>query len=42
MRQPDISAPEKFLAGSRKVDFDEGIAQTIEYFRTWLERSAVR
>ena len=42
VRQPDISRAREILGWQPQVDFDEGIAQTIEYFRTWLERSAVR
>ena len=42
VRQPDISRAREILSWQPQVDFDEGIAQTIEYFRTWLERSAVR
>ena len=42
VRQPDISRAREILGWQPQVDFDEGITQTIEYFRTWLERSAVR
>jgi len=42
VRQPDISRAREILGWQPQVDFDEGITQTIEYFRAWLERSAVR
>jgi len=42
VRQPDISRAREILGWQPEVDFDEGITQTIEYFRAWLERSALR
>jgi dTDP-glucose 4,6-dehydratase len=42
VRQPDISRAREILGWQPQVDFEEGITQTIEYFRAWLERSAVR
>ena len=42
VRQPDISRAREILGWQPQVDFDEGITQTIQYFRAWLERSAVR
>ncbi|MEP6709401.1 MAG: UDP-glucuronic acid decarboxylase family protein [Verrucomicrobiota bacterium] len=42
VRQPDISRAREILGWQPQVDFDEGITQTIEYFRTWGERSTVR
>jgi dTDP-glucose 4,6-dehydratase len=33
VRQPDISRARKILGWEPKVDFDEGIRKTIEYFR---------
>ena len=42
VRQPDISRAREILGWQPQVDFHEGITQTIEYFRAWLERSAVR
>ena len=42
VRQPDISRAREILGWQPQVDFDEGITQTIEYFRAWLERSALR
>jgi dTDP-glucose 4,6-dehydratase len=42
VRQPDISRAREILGWQPQVDFDEGITQTIEYFRAWLARSAVR
>jgi dTDP-glucose 4,6-dehydratase len=42
VRQPDISRAREILGWQPQVDFDEGITQTIEYFRAWLERRAVR
>jgi dTDP-glucose 4,6-dehydratase len=42
VRQPDISRAREILGWQPHVDFEEGITQTIEYFRAWLERSAVR
>ena len=37
MRQPDISRARKILGWEPKVDFEEGIGQTIEYFREYLK-----
>ena len=42
VRQPDISRAREILGWQPQVDFEEGITQTIEYFRARLERSAVR
>ena len=36
VRQPDITRAKKILGWEPKVEFEEGITQTIEYFRTWL------
>ena len=36
--QPDISRAKNSLAGNRRVQFDEGIKKTIEYFRESLKR----
>ena len=38
MRQPDIGRARKVLGWEPRVDFEEGISQTIEYFRGCLER----
>ncbi len=38
VRQPDIGRARKVLGWEPRVDFEEGIAQTIEYFRGCLER----
>jgi dTDP-glucose 4,6-dehydratase len=37
VRQPDISRAKKILGWEPKVDFDEGIRKTIDYFRTRLD-----
>lgn len=37
VRQPDISRARKILGWEPKVDFDEGIRETIEYFKKHLE-----
>ena len=37
MRQPDISKAKRVLNWEPKVSLDEGLAKTIEYFRTRLE-----
>jgi dTDP-glucose 4,6-dehydratase len=42
VRQPDISRAKKILGWEPKVEFEEGITRTIEYFREWLERAAQR
>jgi dTDP-glucose 4,6-dehydratase len=38
VRQPDISRAKKILGWEPKVQFDEGIKKTIEYFRERLKR----
>ncbi|MEN3371246.1 MAG: dTDP-glucose 4,6-dehydratase [Verrucomicrobiota bacterium] len=38
VRQPDITRARKVLGWEPKVNFDEGIAKTIEYFKGCLER----
>jgi dTDP-glucose 4,6-dehydratase len=38
VRQPDITRARKVLGWEPKVEFDEGIARTIEYFKGCLER----
>jgi dTDP-glucose 4,6-dehydratase len=38
VRQPDIGRARKVLGWEPRVDFEEGIVQTIEYFRGCLER----
>jgi dTDP-glucose 4,6-dehydratase len=38
VRQPDITRARKVLAWEPKVEFDEGIAQTIEYFKGCIQR----
>ncbi len=38
VRQPDIGRAKKILGWEPKVEFDEGIRQTIEYFRGCVER----
>lgn len=38
VRQPDITRAKKVLGWEPKVDFDEGITHTIEYFRGCIER----
>ena len=42
VRQPDISPAKKILGWEPKVEFEEGITRTIEYFREWRERAAQR
>jgi dTDP-glucose 4,6-dehydratase len=37
VRQPDISRAKKILGWEPKVQFDEGIKKTIEYFRNALK-----
>jgi nucleoside-diphosphate-sugar epimerase len=37
VRQPDISRAKKILSWEPKVQFDEGIKKTIEYFRNALK-----
>jgi dTDP-glucose 4,6-dehydratase len=38
VRQPDITRAKKVLGWEPKVEFEEGIAKTIEYFRGCIER----
>jgi len=38
VRQPDITRARKVLGWEPKVEFDEGIAKTIEYFKGCVER----
>jgi len=42
VRQPDIGRAKKILGWEPKVEFEEGITRTIEYFRHWLERANQR
>jgi len=42
VRQPDISRAKKILGWEPKVEFEEGITRTIDYFRHWLERASQR
>ena len=42
VRQPDITRAKKILGWEPKVEFEEGITQTIEYFRQWLKRANQR
>jgi dTDP-glucose 4,6-dehydratase len=42
VRQPDISRAKKILGWEPKVEFEEGITQTIDYFREWLKRAEQR
>jgi len=42
VRQPDITRAKKILGWEPKVEFEEGIKRTIEYFREWLERAGQR
>ncbi|MEP6976404.1 MAG: GDP-mannose 4,6-dehydratase, partial [Spartobacteria bacterium] len=42
VRQPDIGRAKKILGWEPKVEFEEGIARTIDYFRQWIERAAQR
>jgi nucleoside-diphosphate-sugar epimerase len=37
VRQPDISKAKRVLNWEPKVSLDEGLAKTIEYFRTRLK-----
>jgi dTDP-glucose 4,6-dehydratase len=41
VRQPDISKAKRVLNWEPKVSLDEGLAKTIEYFRTRLEEQKV-
>jgi dTDP-glucose 4,6-dehydratase len=42
VRQPDIGRAKKILGWEPKVEFEEGITRTIDYFRQWLERANLR
>jgi dTDP-glucose 4,6-dehydratase len=42
VRQPDIGRAKKILGWEPKVEFEEGIVRTIDYFRKWLERAGER
>ena len=42
VRQPDITRAKQILGWEPKVEFEEGITRTIEYFRQWLERAGER
>ena len=42
VRQPDITRAKTILGWEPKVEFEEGITRTIEYFRQWLKRAAQR
>src|SRR6186997_1297881 len=42
VRQPDITRAKKVLGWEPKVEFEEGITRTIEYFREWLKRAEQR
>jgi len=42
VRQPDITRAKKVLGWEPKVEFEEGITRTIEYFRQWLARASHR
>ena len=42
VRQPDITRAKQILGWEPKVEFEEGITRTIEYFRQWLERASER
>jgi dTDP-glucose 4,6-dehydratase len=42
VRQPDITRAKKILGWEPKVEFEEGITRTIDYFREWLERASPR
>ena len=37
VRQPDISRAKKVLGWEPKVEFEEGISQTVEYFKTRVQ-----
>ena len=37
VRQPDITRAKRVLGWEPKVDFDEGIGRTIEYFKEHIE-----
>jgi dTDP-glucose 4,6-dehydratase len=40
VRQPDITRARKVLGWEPKVEFEEGITKTIEYFKGCLERGS--
>jgi dTDP-glucose 4,6-dehydratase len=42
VRQPDITRARAVLGWEPKVEFEEGITRTIEYFREWLARAEHR
>src|SRR5580765_2862872 len=42
VRQPDITRAKKVLGWEPKVEFEEGITSTIEYFQEWLARAELR
>ncbi len=42
VRQPDITRAKKILGWEPKVEFEEGITRTIDYFRQWLARAEQR
>ncbi len=42
VRQPDIGRAKKILGWEPKVEFEEGISRTLDYFRQWLERAGQR
>jgi dTDP-glucose 4,6-dehydratase len=42
VRQPDITRAKSILGWEPKVEFEEGITSTIEYFRQWLARAEQR
>src|SRR3989440_12319564 len=42
VRQPDITRAKEILGWEPKVEFEEGITRTIDYFRQWLERGSQR
>jgi dTDP-glucose 4,6-dehydratase len=42
VRQPDITRAKNVLGWEPKVEFEEGITRTIEYFRQWLARASQR
>ena len=42
VRQPDIGRANKIVGWEPKVEFEENITRTIDYFRQWLERANQR
>jgi dTDP-glucose 4,6-dehydratase len=42
VRQPDITRAKKILGWEPKVHFEQGISETIEYFRKWIARAEHR